>query len=60
MACDKCNDGIVVFCVDDMCRGLGRCIHGDGERVCECELYEGNPDEDWYPDDEHKDSTYDI
>lgn len=45
MACDKCNDGIIVFCIDDICRGCGYCIHGDGNRLCDCELW-GNDDPD--------------
>ena len=33
--CNTCNgEGwIVIFC-DDMCRGAGECIHGDGEILC--------------------------
>ena len=38
MACAQCIDGIIVTCPDDMCRGAGECMHGDGERACECEL----------------------
>ena len=34
--CD--NQGFILNCCDDMCHGLGYCIHGDGEDVCpECE-----------------------
>src|SRR6185436_19397071 len=44
-----CNgDGWIVVCVDDMCRGSGECIHGDGMALCPCQ-YEGD-DEDDEPD----------
>jgi hypothetical protein len=26
--------GFVVTCIDDMCRGAGECMHGDGESPC--------------------------
>jgi len=26
--------GVIVTCIDDMCRGSGECIHGDGEAIC--------------------------
>ena len=33
--CPKCDgDGWVVICIDDICRGRGDCMHGDGNRVC--------------------------
>lgn len=33
--CCRCdNSGFIVTCFDDICRGLGECIHGDGEDVC--------------------------
>jgi len=33
--CTRCdNSGFILICPDDMCRGLGECIHGDGEVVC--------------------------
>jgi len=36
--CYRCdNAGFIIVCVDDMCRGAGECMHGDGEIVCpEC------------------------
>jgi hypothetical protein len=36
--CNTCNgEGFIVVCIDDMCRGAGECMHGDGEIVCpEC------------------------
>ena len=38
VTCWKCGgDGILIFCVDDLCHGTGHCIHGDGEDICpEC------------------------
>ena len=33
--CHRCDStGMILVCPDDMCRGLGYCIHGDGEIVC--------------------------
>lgn len=33
--CFRCdNQGFIIVCVDDMCRGAGECMHGDGEIVC--------------------------
>jgi hypothetical protein len=33
--CQRCdNAGFIVVCIDDMCRGAGECMHGDGEIVC--------------------------
>ena len=33
--CQRCGgEGFIVVCIDDMCRGAGECMHGDGERVC--------------------------
>ncbi len=33
--CYRCNNmGTIVVCVDDICHGLGYCIHGDGEITC--------------------------
>lgn len=36
--CNTCDGtGWVVTCFDDICVGLGECIHGDGEEACpEC------------------------
>ena len=32
--CYRCDDtGTILVCVDDMCRGAGECIHGDGEII---------------------------
>lgn len=33
--CD--GSGVIMVCCDDMCRGAGECIHGDGMKVCPCE-----------------------
>lgn len=33
--CCRCdNTGMIVVCVDDLCRGAGECMHGDGEIIC--------------------------
>lgn len=33
--CQRCNgNGTILVCPDDMCRGMGECIHGDGEVIC--------------------------
>lgn len=32
--CD--GSGLYVVCIDDICRGLGECIHGDGMATCPC------------------------
>jgi hypothetical protein len=36
--CNTCmGTGFIVVCIDDMCRGAGECMHGDGEIPCpEC------------------------
>lgn len=36
--CETCDgDGFIVTCIDDMCVGMGYCIHGDGDTTCpEC------------------------
>lgn len=26
--------GAIVTCIDDLCRGSGECMHGDGEQPC--------------------------
>ena len=51
MACEKCNDGIIVVCIDDMCRGAGECMHGDGEILCDCE-FAADDNIDDYPEDQ--------
>jgi hypothetical protein len=46
--CPDCDDGEVVICIDDMCAGSDRCIHGDGYgicRTCKGEGYIGDPDD---------------
>ena len=37
--CWRCDgEGTIVVCPDDLCRGAGRCMHGDGEVTCpDCE-----------------------
>jgi hypothetical protein len=33
--CYRCdNKGTILICIDDLCRGAGECMHGDGEIVC--------------------------
>jgi hypothetical protein len=33
--CYRCdNHGVIIVCVDDLCRGAGECMHGDGEMIC--------------------------
>ena len=33
--CQRCGgEGFIIVCCDDMCRGAGECMHGDGEIVC--------------------------
>jgi len=33
--CNTCGgSGTVIACIDDLCRGSGECIHGDGEIIC--------------------------
>lgn len=33
--CQRCGgEGFIVVCIDDLCRGAGECIHGDGEAPC--------------------------
>jgi hypothetical protein len=33
-ACPHCEDGVILICIDDMCRGAGECFHGDGYATC--------------------------
>lgn len=45
--CD--GSGWYVICIDDVCRGVGECIHGDGMAACPCEgLGASDSDEDDY------------
>jgi hypothetical protein len=32
--CPHCEDGQILVCIDDMCRGAGECFHGDGYATC--------------------------
>ena len=35
--CDNCGgDGWILTCCDDICHGLGYCMHGDGMEMCAC------------------------
>lgn len=40
-ACNTCaGEGWIVTCIDDMCRGAGECMHGDGNTPCpDCDNY---------------------
>ena len=41
--CPDCGgDGWILTCIDDICHGLGYCIHGDGDQMCSCN--DGNGD----------------
>jgi hypothetical protein len=37
-SCDECGggEGWILTCCDDMCHGVGYCIHGDGMEMCSC------------------------
>ena len=33
--CQRCGgEGEIMVCIDDICHGLGECIHGDGYATC--------------------------
>jgi hypothetical protein len=35
--CEACGgEGWILTCCDDMCHGVGYCIHGDGMLMCPC------------------------
>jgi hypothetical protein len=35
VTCWKCGgEGFELVCIDDICHGLGYCIHGDGQIMC--------------------------
>lgn len=56
--CITCGgEGFIVVCIDDMCRGAGECMHGDGEDVCpECGGDGGDdPDDDFTNYDDEAD-----
>ena len=50
MECSRCHgSGTLLICWDDLCHGLGECMHGDGEIGCpDCggEGCDGEPDDD--------------
>lgn len=54
--CDRCGgEGWIVTCCDDMCHGLGYCIHGDGMAMCACNRLGEPPADapaDWLLDEE--------
>ena len=35
--CYCSGTGLVVVCIDDICRGNDWCIHGDGMEICPCQ-----------------------
>ena len=46
--CNRCDgEGVVVTCIDDICRGAGECFHGDGEVACGDCLGTGFYDAEW-------------
>jgi hypothetical protein len=49
--CDRCNgEGWILTCCDDMCHGVGYCIHGDGMEMCSCNTtceFPSNAPADW-------------
>ena len=51
--CPNCwGECIVITCCDDICDGLGYCIHGDGEEICPVCGGEGEiPVDDWVLED---------
>jgi hypothetical protein len=54
LTCD--GEGVIVTCCDDMCVGLGFCIHGDGFDICpdcggEGDSFDDDFDEGFYYDD---------
>ena len=35
MICAICDgQGWILTCIDDLCRGAGECMHGDGDQTC--------------------------
>jgi hypothetical protein len=51
--CYECNgEGFVVICIDDICRGSGNCMHGDGEDLCPVCGGEGEIGPDYDGDEE--------
>ena len=34
VGCCNCDEGMIVVCMDDLCRNSGWCMHGDGMAVC--------------------------
>lgn len=54
--CQTCGGaGFLVTCIDDLCRGAGECMHGDGMGSCpDCDYGEVFV-EDWdEPDEEER------
>lgn len=65
MICLTCGgNGTIVTCYDDICVGIGHCIHGDGEETCpdcggEGEIFEDEED-DYYDDDDYYPDEFDF
>jgi RecJ-like exonuclease len=56
--CERCGgEGVIITCCDDICNGIGHCIHGDGEEVCPDCHGEGDDLEDY--DDYGLEERYD-
>lgn len=57
--CERCGgEGIIITCCDDICNGIGHCIHGDGEETCPDCHGEGDDLEDY--DDFGIEEGYDL
>jgi hypothetical protein len=49
VSCDACDgDGWILTCCDDMCHGVGYCIHGDGMAMCACNTGPGETCDEGY------------
>ena len=41
-SCTECSGGVIIVCIDDLCRNSDSCMHGDGEAICNTCDGEGN------------------
>ena len=58
LTCQRClGTGEVIACVDDMCRGMGECIHGSYAVCPDCRGSGGEGEEDDWGDDDSLPST---
>jgi hypothetical protein len=49
--CWKCDGvGVLLVCIDDLCRGAGECMHGDG--YAECGVCGGTGELPWCDEDD--------